>query len=124
MVGIECVNIVAARARQRDPHFHSAQDSREYLPSYVLSPLGYNFVINFGLHWVRSVKAQKLRLSAAARVDGPTLYACMPNMMPKCKKCRPRHATRFGNLTHTYILAHTTTLRTSTIYKTRGILLV
>lgn len=94
VVGIDCVKIV-----QRDPVIQPQRTGQPGTPPqlpYVLSPLG----LTLGAIGHEAQRPQRLR---PARVDGPTLYACMPNMiMPKCKKCRPRHATRFGNFTHTY----------------------
>lgn len=66
VVGIECVNIVAASARRSGIHTSTAHRT-----AGNTSP-----VTSFRL-WV--CEAQRLRLGLRpARVDRPTLYACMP----------------------------------------------
>lgn len=90
VVGIDCVSIV-----QRDPVIqHSAQDSLEYL-----SPVtSFRFLrLSFGFKRLtlgQSIKAQRLR---PARVDGPTLYACMQKCKNVDRGMRPGLVT-----SHTY----------------------
>lgn len=82
----------------RSSHPATAHRTAGNTSPVTVRPFAFGF--NFGCAIGHEAQPQRLR---PARVDGPTLYACMPNMiMPKCKKCRPRHATRFGNFTHTY----------------------